>query len=100
MTDPMPAVTCPQCGGEHMPGHPGGLLYWRHEMTCPLLAKEDSRALADSTLAHARGWPFDRPVTDTERVLLSALGYELPDDAVTTVDYLTTAVRRRRWAVA
>jgi hypothetical protein len=69
-------------------------------MTCPLLVAEDTRALADQSLAHARGWPFERPVTDAERTLLAAVGYELPDDAATTVDYLTTAVRRRRWPVA
>lgn len=39
---------------------------------------------------------FDRPATDTERMLLAHLGYELPDDLTTRVT-LFAAVRNRRW---
>lgn len=39
---------------------------------------------------------FDRPATDTERVLLAHLGYEPPDDLVTRVTFYA-AVRNRRW---
>ena len=39
---------------------------------------------------------FDRPATETERMLLEHLGYELPDDLVTRVTFFA-AVRNRRW---
>lgn len=40
---------------------------------------------------------FERPATATERTLLTALGYTLPDDLVTTVTFPSPLVRRRRW---
>jgi hypothetical protein len=40
---------------------------------------------------------FERPATDTERALLIALGYSLPDELVTTVSFPSALVRRRRW---
>lgn len=39
---------------------------------------------------------FDRAATDTERMLLEHLGYELPDDLTTRVTFFA-AVRNRRW---
>lgn len=39
---------------------------------------------------------FDRPATNTERMLLEHLGYELPDDLVTRVTFFGP-VRNRRW---
>ncbi len=56
---------------------------------------DDSRVVAD-----LRGWPFTREATNTERTLLGAAGYDLPPDSPTVVDWLTTAVRRRRWPAA
>jgi hypothetical protein len=40
---------------------------------------------------------FDRPATDTERLLLEWLGHTLPTELTTTVRFVTTAVRNRRW---
>jgi hypothetical protein len=45
---------------------------------------------------------FERPATDAERTLLTALGYTnadgtLPDELVTTVSFPSALVRRRRW---
>jgi hypothetical protein len=44
-----------------------------------------------------RIWYFERPATDTERVLLQHLGYQLPDELITRVDYATETLRRRTW---
>ena len=38
-----------------------------------------------------------RPATDTERTLLTHLGYEVPDELFTAITYLSTGVRNRRW---
>lgn len=113
MTDPVfPTGLCPECSGPNIPNHPGGWLYFKHKMTCPLLVLEDTRAFADY---QGLGFPpyvpsrapsvednpgRQRPVTLTERTLLAALGYELPDDAVTVVGWLTSGVRRREWPAA
>lgn len=40
---------------------------------------------------------FERPATDAERTLLTALGYDLPDALTTTVTFPSPLVRRRRW---
>jgi hypothetical protein len=40
---------------------------------------------------------FLRPATDTERILLSQLGYALPDELTTRVSFPSPLVRRRRW---
>lgn len=56
---------------------------------------EDGRAAADLDM---RKRTFERPATDTERLLLDHLGYgPIPDDLTTTVHYFTTSVRQRRW---
>jgi hypothetical protein len=39
----------------------------------------------------------ERPATDTERALLSHLGYTLPDDLVTHVSWPSQSCRRRVW---
>lgn len=85
----MTTPTCPACGGAHIPNHPGGPLYFKHAMTCSLLPAEDARQAADKE----RGG--ERPVTDAERVLLSALGITVADDATCLVQWLTPGVRRR-----
>ncbi len=99
MTDPMP---CPSCGGLSQPGHPAGLLGgWHHAQTCPLLALEDGRAVADAdTLEHRR--IFVRSSTQTEQTLLAALGWSWPSTAPleTTVVRRTAAVRGRLWTDA
>ncbi|MCD2127734.1 hypothetical protein QM787_04360 [Rhodococcus ruber] len=38
-----------------------------------------------------------RPATSTERALLEHLGYELPADLITHVQFLSATVRRRTW---
>jgi hypothetical protein len=40
---------------------------------------------------------FERPATDTERTLLTMLGYTVPDDLTTKVSFPSPLVRRRRW---
>lgn len=91
---PDPAASCPECAGPQLVGHPAGLVY-RHDTRggCSLQRKEDARVVADQSLA----WPYQRPATDTERVLLAAAGHVLPDDAVTQVTWLSAGVRRRTW---
>lgn len=44
-------------------------------------------------------WRFTRPATDAERTLLAALGFSVPDELETLVDYMNPAVRRRRFTV-
>lgn len=90
-----PAARCPECNGEQLTPHPAGLVF-RHQVTCLLLAKEDARVVADKD----RGGSFVRPATPTELTLLRATGRELPDDAVTTVSWLSPGVRRRTWGDA
>lgn len=45
---------------------------------------------------HGEGQVFDRPATDTERLLLAGLGYTLPDDLTTRVHY-RNVLRHRSW---
>jgi hypothetical protein len=40
---------------------------------------------------------FTRPASDTEKALLAALGYTIPDDLTTRVSFPSPLVRRRRW---
>jgi hypothetical protein len=40
---------------------------------------------------------FGRPATGTERELLTALGYELPEELTTRVSFPSPLTRRRRW---
>lgn len=40
---------------------------------------------------------FERPATDAEKALLTALGYTVPADLITKVSFPSGAVRRRRW---
>jgi hypothetical protein len=56
---------------------------------------DDSRAFADYDARRVRS--FKRPATDTERVLLQHLGFELPDELVTVVRYRSRGCRNRRW---
>lgn len=56
---------------------------------------EDATAFADHDRRRARG--FERPATDTERILLAHLGYTVPADLTTLVTFKTRSVRNRRW---
>jgi hypothetical protein len=40
---------------------------------------------------------FERPATDTEKTLLTQLGYTVPVDLTTRVSFPSPLVRRRRW---
>jgi hypothetical protein len=64
-----------------------------------LQRSEDSRSDADITYQRTRNWggPWSRSATQTERVLLEHLGFELPADLKTRVHYLTPGVRHRSW---
>ena len=86
--------TCPTCAGPQMVDHPCGVLMVRHTNDCPVRASEDARQVADKDTGRAR---FTRPATETERVLLAAFGYVVPDELLTQVDFLTAGARRREW---
>lgn len=59
---------------------------------------EDSRADADYRGRHWRSnVTTERPATATERALLAHLGYTVPADLHTRVQWLTDGVRRRTW---
>lgn len=108
MTEPI--ATCPECGGQHIPDHPGGPLYFKHRLTCLLLALEDTRQASDK---EGLGFPPytprkdpskqdnpGRPVTPTERLLLEHLGYTVPEDAICVVGWITPGVRSRTFPTA
>ncbi|SBS78214.1 hypothetical protein MHPYR_520051 [uncultured Mycobacterium sp.] len=46
---------------------------------------------------HYRGPTYHRAATAAERTLLEHLGYVLPDDLRTRVQFVTDNVRNRRW---
>jgi hypothetical protein len=76
-----------------MIGDPRGWLCF----TAPLPDPDMQRA-EDGTQYHDRshGGTFTRPATNTERTLLTALGYTLPDNLSTCVRFLGP-LRQRRW---
>lgn len=88
-------MSCPECGGQQMVGHPAGLLALQHILGCSLYAREDATRANDNdldTLGRRH-----RPATDTERLLLDAIGHgPLPSD-LTTVITDTGALYSRRW---
>lgn len=92
-----------------MPGHPTGLLAYRHSNSCALRSHEDGQLVADLERELIR---FTRPSTMTERIQLAAAGYVVPDDPEpdpdnpddpvvnplqTHIEYVTPAVRLRTW---
>lgn len=86
---------CPECDGEQMVNHPAGILAFQHRIDCGLLQAEDATAAAD----HLRlgSGPFTRTSTDTERLLLGWLGYEVEPGMLTRVERITTSVHHREW---
>jgi hypothetical protein len=78
--------------GIHKPDKARG---WLNFSSLPpdLQYAEDSTLGADKT----RGRRFSRAATSTERTLLTHLGYQLPDDLTTRVEWVTPGIRRRRW---
>lgn len=62
-----------------------------------LQALEDSRQDADHRESRNHRSAWTRPATPQERLLLLHLGYPVPETVTTTVEYLTTGVRRRTW---
>ena len=89
---------CPECAGLQMAGHPGGLLMVQHRNDCTMRSAEDARQVADYERWQLRRHRFTRPATATERELLYAFGFELPDQLTTTVRHITPGVRQRSWA--
>ncbi|WP_156181025.1 hypothetical protein [Mycobacterium nebraskense] len=100
MTDLPPQVPQPD---------PRGWLAFAAPLPDELQRAEDSTAHADF---YAQGvqwryeWDegtgyqcdyFERPATDTEKTLLTMLGYTVPDDLTTKVSFPSVLVRRRRW---
>ena len=76
-------MTCPSCGGSQLAGHPAGWLALQHRVTSPLDTAEDATRNSDHELMV---WGRrDRPATDTERLLLAALGHVLPAELTTVV---------------
>ncbi|QRY53387.1 hypothetical protein [Mycolicibacterium septicum] len=76
---------------------PRGWLVFDH-LPKDLQDAEDARQDADATRARRDHWGvWSRPATVTEQLLLEHLGYELPANLATRVQYLTDGVRRRTW---
>ena len=115
-------MNCPACDGTQLAGHPAGWLAFQHRVTCPHYEPETRTHYADAVLGSSqldatrgpgrrRTWSsnanqtnsrgFTRPSTSTERALLEALGYEIPEELAdnlrTTVRHLTAGTIRREW---
>lgn len=59
---------------------------------------EDATLECDSRYARETGCTrWSRSATETERVLLQHLGYELPANLATHITYTTASIRNRRW---
>lgn len=92
-------MTCPVCGGSQLAGHPAGWLAIDHTNACTIRDAEDQTQAADHTRCAASPAGFVRAATDTERVLLTALGHVLPTTLDTTVRPVTRSVIARTWPV-
>ncbi len=75
---------------------PRGILVFEHLPT-DLQRAEDSRLDADRTHHHQTRTPsWNRPATDTERTLLTHLGYTMPTTELRcTVSFPAAGIRRR-----
>jgi hypothetical protein len=86
--------------GAHRPDDPRGWLLFE-SLPIDLQNAEDSRLGADRQRVRDNDHSassFTREATDTERLLLSHLGYAVPTGPLTTyVRWLSPGVRQRRW---
>lgn len=93
-------MTTPDLSGiEQIPDDPRGWLAMRN-LPPEIQRREDSTAEHDARGPQRRGRHavFDRDATRTERLLLEHLGHALPDELVTSVEFITATLRRRTWA--
>ena len=103
--------TCPTCQGVQLVGHPAGVLEFDHRPDCALREREDATRWSDFETANSQ-WPvydfapnsrtagaysLQRPATDTERILLAALGFSVPEMLTTDIDFISHTTRRRTW---
>ena len=81
---------------------PRGILALRY-LPDDIQKLEDATADADKSRSitrygrRLRPRAFERDATPTEKLLLEHLGYTLPAELQTTVSFVTTSVRNRRW---
>lgn len=96
----LPAVmpfTLGQEVGPHRPGDVRGLLVFEW-LPDELQNLEDATVYADYVRAQGHwGRTFTRPATDTEKVLLTLLGYDVPAELVTRVSNPSGGLRTRHW---
>jgi len=84
-------------GEQHPQPDPRGWLVFRH-LPDALQRAEDSRQNADHAFLEDTGCTrWTRLATDTERLLLDHLGFEVPDRLMTRVEYRSAGVRNRRF---
>lgn len=94
-------------GAQHPQPDPRGWLVFE-SLPADLQRAEDSTQHADYGRQNfggirrqfdraARVWFWERPATDAERTLLEHLGYTLPDQLTTRVQFQTETLRTRRW---
>ena len=90
-------TTIPGVGAQYDQPDPRGWLVF-HGLPAMLQAMEDATQAADVALANRDLLPWrTRPATDAERALLQHLGYTLPDDLHTRVQWRHGTIRQRRW---
>lgn len=66
----------------------------------PLSAAQRAAGMYRALESDSAGSPIRvlyRPATPTERFLLETLGYQLPEQLSTRVEYLSATMRNRRW---
>jgi hypothetical protein len=84
-------------GIEHRPCTKRGVLTFWH-LPDAFQRAEDSTLENDKAQRHWRASAHrDRPASDAERLLLAHLGYVLPAELTTRVQWLSNGVRRRTW---
>lgn len=67
-------------------------------LSAELQRAEDSTLDNDKAQRHWRASVYrDRPATETEQLLLTAVGYTVPAELTTRVQWLSNGVRRRTW---
>lgn len=88
-------MNCPECDGQQLLNHPKGELTFQHRLDCSLLTAEDATSHADHLRLGAG--PFSRSSTETERLLLGWLGYQVEAGLLTRVERITNSVTNRTW---